>query len=269
VTAGHGDFSHEREAEEEVSDAPTRLDPREVSAQAWVDDAYARSGSGDLSGFADAALEDLAAQRLDPERRRALLRRLARPDVPGLVDLVLADLKHRHSGGFGSLPIHSLLTRAQLDEMAAREPSLLLVETFVHARLLRLRPGPDNLWPHDPSARTAYLDALWAHVKDLAPAFNALKVHVLYHRLDADRAAGVLDRPRFGAYVQLPRKVPYAAPRWIESCSREAASLGGDYHAVTGLPTVSDDSGLVAEFLARIFADAKDVKPYDTWIHDG
>lgn len=266
------DFGHEREIEGQTTDYPVRLDPAQVSRESWMASAWSYGGSSDLQGFSDAALDFLAVQKLEPDRRRALLQRLERPDVPGLVDLVLADLKHKHSSGFGSIPIHLKLTRSQLEDLARKDPALMKVEAFVHARIVRLHPGPEVDAAHDPEERLAYLDALWALVKDLVPAFNTLKAHVLYHRLDFDRARGVYDKARFDAYVQIPRHVSYAAPKYIEECSNDPArragiiNLGRDFHGVTLLPAVASDEALVVDHLAHFFVDAKDFKPYDVWI---
>ncbi|NIO42624.1 MAG: hypothetical protein GTO41_22250, partial [Burkholderiales bacterium] len=69
-------------------------------------------------GFEDAALERLATDQLNRIQLRSLLGRLRRPDVPGLVQLVVRDLSERDSGGFGSLAIHRRLTIEQLDQCA-------------------------------------------------------------------------------------------------------------------------------------------------------
>ena len=128
--------------------------------------------------------------------------------------------------------------------MAKKDPALLKVETFVHALILRRRPGPEDDADHDPERRAANLDELWDVVKDLVPAFNTLRAHVLYHRLDFDRSRGVYDRARFDEYVKIPRHVSYAAPKYIEACSNDPAkragivSLGRAFESVTGLATV-------------------------------
>jgi hypothetical protein len=268
-------FNHQREVEGRTTSYPTRLDPKEVAEDRWRQEALSRCGTTDLSGFGDAALDRLAREKLDPDRRRALLERLERPDVPGLADLVLADLKHKNSSGFGSMTIHGLLTREQLAELAKQNPALLREENFVTASLLRLRPGPEWEGETDLDAREAWLDELWAFVEPLVPAFNGLKAHVLYHRLDLDRSRGTYDRKRFQRYLEIPREVGYAEPKFLERCRKDAAlsdgivSLGGDFDEATGLPAVSEDEGLVADYLSRFFADAKDWKPWETWIRDG
>jgi hypothetical protein len=264
-------FNHQREVEGRTTKHPTRLDPKALSLDRWKETAFGWGSRTDLSGFSDSALDWLAREKLDADRRRALLERLRRPDVPGLADLVLADLRHKDSSGFGSMDIHSALTREQLAEMARREPKLLLEEAFVTASLVRLQPGPEVDGENDPKEKEAHLERLWAFVEPLAPAFNALKSHVLYHRLDHDRSRGVYDRKRFLKYVELPREVGYAEPKFLERCRKDdtAFSLGGDFDGATLLPELGDDEGLVRDYLSRFFLDAKDWKPFDTWIQDG
>ena len=53
-------------------------------------------------------------------------------------------------------------------------------------------------------------------VSRLAPAHNALKAHLLYHRLVFDETHGVYDKDRFLAYLQLPRRQPYMAKALLE-----------------------------------------------------
>lgn len=267
-------FHHEPEIEGPAGRVPSKLDARLLSRDALTKQALAWGSRNDLSGFTDLSLDWLSQETLDDDRRRVLLGRLTRPDVPKLVDLIQKDLKYKHSSGFGSLPIHNLLLQDQLRDLAKREPALLRQENFVHACLLRLHPGPESGWRSDPDEKRAYLDRLWEFVEPLAPAFNALKSEVLYHRLDLERSQGNYDRKRFDRYIQIPRNVSYAEPKYLERCRNDQAlregivSLGHDYSSVTLLPAVTEDESLVADYLSRFFVDAKDFKPYDTWIQE-
>jgi hypothetical protein len=267
-------FNHQREVEGKATHYSTRLDPNSLSREAWKKHAMTWGGRTDLSGFSDAAMDWLAGERLDPDRRRALLKRLTRPDLPNLVDLVLADLKHKNSGSFGSIEIHNRMLQNQLEEMAKREPKLLKEEEFVDACLVRLQPGPDADLENDPREKEAYLERLWAFVEPLVPAFNKIKACVLYHRLDFDRSRGIYDRKRFFKYLELPREVTYAEPKFLEKCRkdpdlREAIfSLGESFEEVLRLATVEDDEPLVRDYVSRFFVDAKHLRPFDTWILD-
>lgn len=265
-------LDHEREVDGQKTSYPTALEPELVAREAWVDRAFDHSGSANLQGFKDAALEELLDRDdLDGDRRRALLQRLRRPDHPRIVDRIVEDWSHPRCGSFGSLAIHRALTDEQLDSLARKVPDLLTNQEWVHEKCKRLRPGPDVDWETDPALREAYLERLWRFVGTLPPAFNALKAHVLYHRLDLDRSKGVFDRGRFLEYARLPRSVSYAEPAWLKVRENKdhLANLQDDFRAVTLLPPVRDDEGLVRDYLASFFVRAADWKPFETWIRDG
>ncbi len=261
-------FDHQREVEGQEAGYPSRLDPEWIGRDALARLAFDAHSA--LSGFTDHALPWLADRSLDDDRRRHLLARLRRPDHPRLVDLVEADLDHPGSGGFGSLPIHGLLLLEQLEALAARRPELLRVAAFVHTWLERLQPGPESSWETDPEQRAAHLDRLWRFVEPLAPVFNALKVHVLYHRLDHDRRQGVYDPDRFQRYLALPRRAHYVAPDYLRRREHRefAVALGEDFRAQTLLPPVRDDEPLVRDYLSHFLVDAASFDPYATTLRD-
>ena len=267
-------FNHQREVEGQATHYPTKLDPSSVSRDKWKQQGFSWGGRTDLSGFADPALDWLASENVGADRRRALLERLTRPDLPNLVELVQADLRHKDSGGFGSIPIHAQMTQDQLLDLGRREPKLLKEDLFVDASLLKLQPGPDADWENDPQEKQAYLERLWDFVEPLVPAFNRLKAHVLYHRLDFDRSKGIYDRKRFLKYLEYPREVSYANPKWIERCRKDAEirdsifSLGETFEGIPSLSAVSNDEPLVADYVDHFFVDAKDLKPFDEFIVD-
>ena len=184
-------FDHQKLQADRKTDLPSTLDPALISRQALTDKAFAKFRN--LNGLEDRALEFLVGMNLDPDRRRNLLERLVRPDYSNLVDLVLADLRHPNSGGFGCFRIHGALLLEQLDACLKQMPELLNNGNFVNAYLARLRPGEDVDWPNDPKEKEAYLDRLWAFVARLPPAQNSLKAHVLYQRLAFDRERGGYD----------------------------------------------------------------------------
>ena len=217
-------FDHQRAVEGGKTSHPTALGPV-LLRDAVRKIGYAHSHETDLSGFTDAALEWLLDETIDPKRVRHVLGRLLRPDYAKLPELVVAELKEPRSSGFGAIAIHNLLLQNQLDRLLKLKPDLLLVDAFVNACLLKLQPGPDVDWRNDAREREAYLTRLWDFVKPLALKFNALKAHVLYHRLDHDRALGVYDAARFLEYVKLPRQVSYANNDYLKGFRRGARNL--------------------------------------------
>ncbi|WP_428261538.1 hypothetical protein [Haliangium sp.] len=257
-------FDHARELEAARQALPTALDEALISRPQLR--ARALLEHADLSGFTDAALDWLVTETLEPTRRRALIERLDRPDHAGLVDVILADLAEPRSQGFGSASIHRLLLTEQLDELARRRPALLGEQVFVQVYLGRLAPGVDDDPERDPAVRRAHLDRLWAFVSELAPSFNALKAHVLYHRLDFDRGQGERDRDRFLAYLALPRQVSYAPTGFLERHRGRVAGL--NLRFPTGLPAVGDDQPLVLDYLAHYLADADDTSAFEPYVRD-
>lgn len=256
-------FDHQREVEGARFELPTRLDQAAIGREAFSRDAFAHHQN--LDGFTDRALDWLAQDSsLSLTQIRALLGRLRRPDYPGLIEHVLRELADGHSSGFGSLAIHSLLTLAQLDALAAARPSLLEDGRFVTVRLTRMQPGPDVDLDADPESMRAHLDALWTFVEPLVESFNSLKLHVAYHRLDFDRRHGSYDRARFERYIQLPRVASYSTETYVRRHRGTLASFGQDFTASTLLPTVQDDTELVRDYLAQLFA-APDRDDFDAY----
>ncbi|HEY8380132.1 MAG TPA: hypothetical protein VIK91_26765, partial [Nannocystis sp.] len=229
---------------------PTRLDPAILDEAALLREALHR-GPG-LHHVTDWALADLTRLQLDAATRRNLLQRLTRVNIPGLVNLIAADLDESSSRGFGSLSVHHRLTLPQLVELEECRPDLRNHPQWVGAVLTRLRPPAHIDWRTDLDARRAYLDTLWTFADALSPAFNALKAQILYHRLDLDRRLGVYDRERFLRYLALPRRAHYVRADWLRTIPGEH-QIAPNAHAAqaAGLEPVGDDELLVREFLAH------------------
>ena len=238
----------EAEAVAAAQRLPTRLDPAILDEATLVQDA--RNRSTDLSYVTDWALPGLVAGKHDSHSRHSLLQKLTRANVPGTVALIAADLGEHSSRGFGSLPIHNALTSAQLAELARLRPELRKAPAWVAAVLVRLRPPAHVDWQHDPIARAAYLQELWAFAEALPATFNALKAQILYHLLDLDRRHGRLDRARFLKYLALPRRVAYARNERLQSIpADQQVQPGVDAAMGAGLPAIADDEPLVREYL--------------------
>ena len=261
-------FNHQREQLDAKPNLPTQLDAKLIGRPVLTERAMRQYQN--LQGFEDAALDWLVAVELKPELRRHLLQRLQRPDYPNLPKLVVEDLIHPNSGGFGSFGIHKLLLLPQLDECLKLKPDLLNQSEFVNVYLSRLQPDADTDWQNDVDAQRAYLDRLWAFAQQLAPVHNSLKAHVVYHRLVLDRSQGLFDKDRFLTYLQLPRQVGYIRPEFLDQAEnrRFAANLGADYASVTLLPPVGDDEPLVRSYLQHFFIEAPDYKAYEPFILD-
>ena len=262
------EFNHQRETLGEKPNLPTQLDQNLISRDYLSQ--IAMNNHRDLSGFTDEALDWLVATDLDPDRRRHLLQRLARPDHANLSKLIVDDLQHRNSQPFGSMTIHRQLLTQQLDECLRLKPDLLNQNNFVNAYLSKLRPSADVDWQYETDEYDAYLDRLWSFVSRLAPVHNSLKTHVLFHRLTFDRSRGIHDKDRFMAYIRLPRNVSYIEPKFLQQDEnrRYAADLNANYEAFTLLPPVHNDEPLVRSYFHHFFVAESSTKPYEPFISD-
>ena len=253
-------FNHQREVAGAKSNLPTALDPTAISRATLTKRALSLY-DGRLEGFEDSALEWLVEQDLGSQALREWLSRLTRPDFEPLPRLVLAELQAEGSGGFGSLPIHRNLLLSQLDELLRLEPDLLNNGEFVNVYISKLAPSADENWRVDPVAKQAYLDRLEAFTSRLSPVHNSLKACVLYQRLIFDRTQGARDKNRFMAYIQLPRNVAYISRDFMKKPENRnfVADFGQSY---CGLPPITDDQGLVRDYLEHFFVTEESHKPY-------
>ncbi len=262
-------FNHQRQIARKSS-LPTRLNASLISRDTLTKRAQVSNRRRSLSGFELSAIEWLRPADMNPRELRQYLQKLTRPDYAGLVGLIAKDLAEKDSRGFGSLGIHKMLLKDQLDELAKLRGDLLRNSAFVDTYMLRLRAGEDVNLRLQSDEELAYIERMWGFVKGLAPAFNSLKVNVLYNRLSFDRTRGVYDKARFMEYLKLPRRVGYI-PLPIqksEQYRRFAANLGADCRKQTLRPAVGNDEPLVRAYLEHFFVGEETWKPYAEFIRD-
>jgi hypothetical protein len=262
-------FPHQKEELNAEPNLPVALDPALISRKAYSDRAVSVNANN-LDGFEDSALDWLIALDLNANHRRSLLSRLARPDYPNLVKLVVDDLAYQNSGGFGSLGIHRQLLLTQLEDLLKLRPGTLTEQHFVVTYLMKLQPGPDEDWRHNPDALEKFLDRLYAFARRLVPAHNSLLGHVLYHRLVLDRQRGKYDKERFLEYLKLPRHVGYASKAMLESeaLKRFPCDLNANYEGATLLAPIVNDEPLVRSYLAHFFVDAASTNEFEPYVND-
>ncbi len=260
-------FPHARKTGERRSSAPTELDAKLISIPTLLERAF-NMDPRSLGPITDAGLERVVGRDLNPEQRRNLLARLKRPDYPGLVDLIVADLDYRDSRGYGHHEIHRALTLAQMDELLQKRPILRNESAFVMAYLAKLAPEDEVDLATDTAAREAYLDRLWAFVRTLDPVHNSLKACVLYHRLKHDLGQGVRDHDRFLEYVKLPREVPYLPVEARRAARPEhLANLNQNFNLVA-LPPIGREEPVLRTLLLHFLRDAANYDEYRPWIRD-
>ncbi len=266
----HLQFNHVQEARDKKPALPAALDPARIARSVFVKEALRHDA---LAPFNEAALEQLVRDQtpLRPAQRRALLSRLQRPDVPGLVALIADDFRTQESRGFGEFAIHRALLPAQLDELARLLPALADQQPFVFTRLRKLAPGADADAEFDPAEREAWLDRVWAYLKTLPPSFNSLHAAVLYQRLQHDCSRGIYDKSRFVEYLKLPRPAHYMNPKYLEQpkLAGNVADLQADVsEALSGAAPIGNDEPLVRDYLLHIFAIEPKWEPWAVWLRD-
>ncbi|MEZ6036366.1 MAG: hypothetical protein R3F29_02715 [Planctomycetota bacterium] len=246
-------------------DVPTALDPERYSRRRFDELTLSRRGDA-FRRFEQAGMRRLATTELSDPQLLSLLNNLERPDVPGLAALVARALALPDSGGFGSLQLHKNMTLAQLEELVRLRPQLLGDAALIEAWLRQLRPT-DDTWRHDTAARLALLERLQAFADRLPPSQVSLQVHVRYHRLRHDLAAGTLDRERLLAYLRLPRPSGHVAETHRRQYAGREAQLDASYP--TSFAEVRDDERLVRDCLQHFLAADADWQPFAPYVERG
>ncbi len=252
---------HQQEVRDQKPDLPTQLDAAKISREVFLQDAL--NNDRGLESLSQEALASLIRDQvpLSPDQRRSVLGKLRRPDVPNLVQAIIADLQADKSRSFGSLPIHRALLPEQLDALLRTFPQWLGQQAFVNTRLRKLAPSADVNLEYDNAEHAAWLDRVWAFAQKLPASQNTLKARILYLRLDHDHKQGVHDRSRFIEYLKLPRQAGYINPSYIKDVRVvELSNLSADLsEALLTSPPISTDEPLVREYFLHFFA--AEVKP--------
>lgn len=260
---------HQRVIPGSVPNLPTALDPKNIDLAVLTESALARANNH-LDLFEDKALERLVSGKITPDQRRSLLRRLLRPDVPGLVRLILDDLSTNGAGPFGDMPIHGRLTLTQLEEMEKERPPLLNQQSFVLAVLARLRPGADDDWRRDNTLAGAYIDRMLSFVRRLGPVHNSLKAHVLHQKLALERSQGRVNKALVLEYLALPRQRHYQSKALLESddSRRFPVDLNATFPGSSLLPPIREDEPLVRDLLLELLRSEESTRDYLPFIND-
>ncbi|MDB6151414.1 MAG: hypothetical protein JWQ44_2862, partial [Chthoniobacter sp.] len=267
-------FHHVQEVRDQKPNLPTTLDQARIARPEFLKQALLNND--DLGQFTEETLEALVRQKtpITPAQRRALLSKLNRPDLPGLVELIAAELTTPENRQFGEFPIHKALLPEQLEALLKLVPVLSENEEFVLRRLRKLAPSADADIEFDPVARDAWLTRAWDYAKTLPPAFPTVKATILRQRLEFDRTRGVHDKALFLEYLKLPRRLGYVNPRSLapQTGVRPEIDLNrGFTDAALPLPPIGDDEALVRSIFLHLFATEEAWEPYaslvrDTWL---
>ncbi len=262
-------FHHRRRSEVRNPNYPSALAEKDYNIQSFIQDTKPHGGL--LNRVTGRGLELVKESLSNPNFRRAYLGQLQRPDLPGVVDLILADLEVKDSRGFGHHSIHRLLTREQLEELGRRKPELLRDGRYITERLARIQPPEVDL-SHDHETAVAYYTELWEFVKDLGSMHNSLKASTLYRLLDHQRKMGVYEEELFRRYLEFPRQVYYLDRNLRNQWNRQRAdwvNFGYRPGRQIILPPIGQEEPLVKDFLITFLKDDPDLSAYETYFETG
>ena len=259
-------FDHQREIPTAEQKLPTKLDPKLIDNDTLLKQQLDPS----LNYVTSQGLRLLAGKKLTDSQRRALLRRLDRPDFPGLVGLIANELKSKRAAGFGQLAIHRQLTLKQLDELVAERPRLGGETNFVNIYLGKLRPSEDVNWVTDRKQRREYLNRLMSFSEKLPPTFNSLKANVLFQILQLNLKEEKFDQELFLAYLKLPRRTAYFSRKYLKTIRNNShlVNLGSDYSKFIQMPPISRDDSVIEAHLQHFLKDARDYKVFSEYLDD-
>lgn len=260
-------FNHQREVPTAQRKLPTKLDPKLIDQDALLKKALSNSNLGKIS---DQGLRLLAGTKLNKQQRRDLLKRLDRPDFPGLVGLIVSELKEKGSVGFGKLAVHRQLTLEQLDELAAALPKVGAETDYVNIYMSKLRPSEDVNWVADRKERREYLDRLRAFTAKLPAKFNSLKANVLFQILQLNLKEEKFDKKLFMAYLKLPCRTNYVNQKFIKAVTNQSYLVrqNSDYSRFIQMPPINRDQPVVDAHLQHFLKDAKDYKAFEEYVSD-
>ncbi|NNE01424.1 MAG: carboxypeptidase regulatory-like domain-containing protein [Pirellulaceae bacterium] len=195
------------------------------------------------------------------------LKRVDGPYIERLDELVIKELKSRNEKNkrFGDLAAHNYLTLAELDRVAAQVPQVADDNTFVSAKLRRMRPDGDSDPSQQPEVRRSYLQRIEAYVRTLPQSYNSLKASASYRLLESNLAAGIYDRDLFMRYLQLPRNSPIIHIEWARRPIQKA-NLGENFMDMALLSPIGDEQSLVRTYLEHFLQDANDTTALEQYL---
>ena len=259
-------FDHQRERPTAEQKLPSKLDPKLID----LDTLLEKNLNSSLNRITDQGLRLLGDQKLTDRQRRALLKRLDRPDFPGLVGLIAKELKVKDAAGFGKLTIHRQLTLKQLDELVAERPNLGGETAFVNIYMSKLRPSEDVNWVTDRNQRREYLDRLKAFSEKLPANFNSLKANVLFQILQLNLKEEKFDQELFLAYLKLPRRTNYVSQKYLKTIRSKSyfVNFSSDYSQFIQMPPIRRDDSVIEAHLQHFLKDAQDYEAFSEYLDD-
>ena len=174
---------HTHEPQDRVADAalPSRIDVQTLQPAALLATLVLEDRA--LATATAYALPRLVEHKLTQAQRQTLLEKIGPTQAAAVLAMVVEDLQRHGLGSFGGRPIHALLSRAQLDQVAQRIAGLSASLPWWCARWERLRPPSFVQWPARSAARSEYLIAVYQDMATLPEPFRFVKLWALGHVL--------------------------------------------------------------------------------------
>ncbi len=255
-------LDHAPPARDRAATLPDKFDNSLLNVERLVETSLASDRS--LRQFRTNALGLLINRKLSVEQLRALIARLDRADLPGVVEKIAEELALKDSRGFGWAAIHSRLTLEQLETLQRLRPELPENDAFVRAIAARLAPAEGTSLSEKTELRT-YLGRLLAWSRTLPPSQSSFKALVLGNLLRLDLSEGKYERELFSEYLQLPRPAPYYEPKRLAERTVGVVQLEYAMNPQVPLTAMGDDSPLVRRFLEHFLRTderMEDFSPY-------
>ncbi|MBP9085188.1 MAG: hypothetical protein KBG15_03680, partial [Kofleriaceae bacterium] len=196
-------IDHTHEPQDRVADAalPSSLDNQTLSPKVLLTGLVLEDRT--LATATDYALPRLLDHKLTQAQRQTMLDRLGPSQTMAVVDIVVEDVQRHGLGSFGGRPMHNLLSRAQLDEVARRIVGLAASLPWWCARWMRMRPPSFVQWSARSAARSEYLIAVYQDMATLPEPFRIVKFWALAHLLAEELLHGRRHDQWFLEYVDL------------------------------------------------------------------
>ena len=263
-------FNHSKKIEGRKPTYPTQIDPRRISYETYFA-LYIKSRKN-LQDVENRGLFKLDPTKFDAIKLRDFLNRLTLPRLENLAELIHKDLKDKQSRGFGSLKIHRLLTKSQLDQLLELDPKLLNSNTFVRSYLSRLSPSADLNPNEEPKEKSAWLNRQLLFARSLSPAFNSLKANILYHSLTHKRSLAEWNRELLLEYLALPRSVYYLRREWNQSQLKkpgaQPVNVREDFRSFGCYEPIGQDQELVRSMLLHFFTSDTNYNSFSKYLTD-
>jgi hypothetical protein len=259
-------LDHRAPSRDQAATLSSALDNATLDISKLLEEAIAQDQS--LGRVASSALGLLLKAELNPAQLRAVLQRLTRADLAGVVARIAEELKLKDSQGFGWTQLHAQLTLSQFDELLTLVPNLLENDKFVRAYTQRLSPAA-GVSLTDKVALRSYLLRLQAWSDRLPASQSNFKANVLGNLLRLEMSEGQFDRALFIKYLALPRRASYYNIARLNGDSRRlpAVELGYAMNPEAQLPPIGNDDDLVRRYLEHFLQSSDRVDDFATYLN--